>query len=68
MGGSISAGLTVIISGRAEDEERLTRILDGDPGIGVIRHADAGYQSSIDILDQAGLVAPMISRNGKGTP
>jgi urocanate hydratase len=68
MGGSISSGLTVIIEGRPESEDRLTRILDGDPGIGVIRHADAGYQSSIDTLDQVGLVAPMIGRKGKGTP
>jgi urocanate hydratase len=67
MGGSISSGLTVIIEGRPESEDRLTRILDGDPGIGVIRHADAGYQSSIDTLDQVGLVAPMIGRKGKGT-
>ena len=64
MGGSISAGLTVIIRGDAADEDRLTRILGADPGIGVIRHADAGYHSSIDALGELGLVAPMINREG----
>ena len=67
MGGSISAGVTVVIDGRPEDEGRLTRILDGDPGIGVIRHADAGYESSIAALDGAGLVAPMIEHSERET-
>ena len=67
MGGSISAGVTLIIDGRTEHEGRLTRIRDGDPGIGVMRHADAGYEYSIAALDGAGLVAPMIEHSERET-
>jgi urocanate hydratase len=60
MGGSISAGMTVVIDGTDETAERLGRVLRTDPGIGVIRHADAGYESAIETVERAGLVAPML--------
>ena len=47
MGGSISAGLTLVIDGTGATQERIDRVLRTDPGIGVIRHADAGYATSI---------------------
>lgn len=72
MGGSISAGMTVIIDGTEGTQERLERLLRTDPGIGVIRHADAGYPSSVEAVRTFGLDAPMISdspdgdRDGRG--
>ena len=43
MGYSIHAGMVIVADGTAEAEARLKRVLRNDPGIGVIRHADAGY-------------------------
>ncbi len=62
MGGSISAGMTVVIDGTASTQERLERVLRTDPGIGVIRHADAGYDASLAALRKSDLVAPMLQR------
>ncbi len=44
MGYSIHAGMVIVADGSADAEQRLTRVLRNDPGIGVIRHADAGYE------------------------
>jgi urocanate hydratase len=60
MGGSISAGMTLVIDGTRDSQERLERVLRTDPGIGVIRHADAGYESSREMVASSDLVAPMI--------
>lgn len=60
MGGSISAGMTIVIDGTTESAEKVERVLRSDPGIGVIRHADAGYPASIDLVNNSDLVAPMI--------
>src|SRR5436190_2175752 len=60
MGGSISAGLTVVIDGTAQTQERLNRVLRTDHGIGVIRHADAGYESSRELIRSSDLCAPML--------
>jgi urocanate hydratase len=60
MGGSISAGVTLIIDGTAEAQQKLERVLRTDPGIGVIRHADAGYESSRALVAASDLVAPML--------
>jgi urocanate hydratase len=60
MGGSISAGMTVIIDGTDHTQERLERVLRTDPGIGVIRHADAGYEASLKVIQNNELVAPML--------
>jgi urocanate hydratase len=60
MGGSISAGVTLIIDGSPESQERLERVLRTDPGIGVVRHADAGYESSLEVIHASDLVAPML--------
>ena len=42
-GRGVSAGVTIVADGNPATAERLKRVLDGDPGIGVLRHADAGY-------------------------
>ena len=44
MGYSLHAGMVVVADGSEEAEERLSRVLFNDPGIGVVRHADAGYE------------------------
>jgi urocanate hydratase len=60
MGGSISAGFTLVIDGTAATQKRIDRVLRTDPGIGVIRHADAGYESSIQLVRERQLGAPML--------
>lgn len=47
MGYSIHAGMVIVADGTADAEERLKRVLRNDPGMGVIRHADAGYEEAI---------------------
>jgi urocanate hydratase len=61
MGGSISAGFTLVIDGTEGTQKRIDRVLRTDPGIGVIRHADAGYESSIQLVRERGLGAPMLA-------
>ena len=60
MGESISAGMTIVLDGSDSAGERLERVLRTDPGIGVIRHADAGYESARELVARAGLTAPML--------
>jgi urocanate hydratase len=60
MGYSIHAGMVIVADGTKEAEERLRRVLRNDPGMGVIRHADAGYEiaketaknNNLDITDR----------------
>jgi urocanate hydratase len=68
MGGSISAGMTLIIDGTDGSQERLERVLRTDPGIGVIRHADAGYEASLKVIAESDLVAPMLQRDTREEP
>ncbi len=48
MGYSIHAGMVIVADGTADAEARLKRVLRNDPGMGVIRHADAGYEIAIE--------------------
>lgn len=48
MGYSIHAGMVIVADGTADAEERLRRVLNNDPAMGVIRHADAGYDIAKD--------------------
>ncbi|MEM0312864.1 MAG: urocanate hydratase [Thermoplasmatales archaeon] len=50
IGNSIHAGMVVVADGTADAERRIKRVLNADPGIGVIRHADAGYDSSVELI------------------
>ena len=59
MGGSISAGHLLVADGTEGAARRLSRCLHVDPGIGVIRHADAGYEDALETRDLAGLRDPM---------
>jgi urocanate hydratase len=56
-GRGVSAGVTIVADGKPETAERLKRVLDGDPGIGVLRHADAGYPIAIEQAERSGLSA-----------
>ena len=50
MGYSIHAGMVIVADGTDEASARLSRVLRNDPGMGVIRHADAGYDIALDTL------------------
>ena len=55
MGYSIHAGMVIVADGTKEAAERLRRVLRNDPGMGVIRHADAGYDIAKDAAREHGL-------------
>ncbi len=52
IGNSLHAGLVIVADGTDEREERLKRVLTVDPGIGIARHVDAGYQIAMDTAKQ----------------
>jgi urocanate hydratase len=56
-GRGVSAGVTIVADGHPATADRLKRVLDGDPGIGILRHADAGYDIAIERASQTGLDA-----------
>ena len=60
IGYSLHAGMVVVADGTVEAEARLERVLTGDPGMGVIRHADAGYGRAIDFAHRHGVDVPML--------
>jgi urocanate hydratase len=61
MGYSIHAGMCLVADGTQESSERLERVLTVDPGIGVVRHADAGYSTAKRIAKERGLRMPMLT-------
>ncbi|MGB6850560.1 MAG: urocanate hydratase, partial [Thermoanaerobaculia bacterium] len=60
IGYSLHAGMVIVADGTAEAGQRLERVLTGDPGLGVARHADAGYQEAIDNARRGGIDVPML--------
>jgi urocanate hydratase len=58
IGNSIHAGLVVVADGTDEMDERLERVLTNDPGIGVARHADAGYEDALAVSRDRGVRIP----------
>jgi urocanate hydratase len=58
IGNSIHAGMVVVADGSEEMDERLERVLTADPGSGVLRHADAGYDEALDAAREHGLSLP----------
>ncbi|MGA8604164.1 MAG: urocanate hydratase [Thermoplasmata archaeon] len=58
IGNSIHAGLVVVADGTPDADRRIGRVLHNDPGLGVARHADAGYPSSIALLKGARFRVP----------
>jgi urocanate hydratase len=61
IGYSIHAGMVIVADGTASGDRRLERVLTADPGSGVMRHADAGYQLAIDTARVRGVDLPMLS-------
>ncbi|NUR76563.1 MAG: urocanate hydratase [Thermoleophilia bacterium] len=59
IGNSIHAGMVVLADGTGEAAERLERVLTTDPGMGVMRHVDAGYPEARAAADEHGLTSPM---------
>jgi urocanate hydratase len=53
-----SAGVTTVADGTDQAAERLERVLNNDPAIGVLRHADAGYETAIENVERFGLGLP----------
>ncbi len=60
MGYSLHAGMVVVADGSKEADERLSRVLNTDPGMGIIRHADAGYELAIQTAKERGVRVPML--------
>jgi urocanate hydratase len=61
MGKSIHAGQVVVADGSAEAAERIERVLTADPGLGVVRHADAGYPAAVEAASRGGIRMPMLA-------
>ena len=59
MGKSIHAGAQVVADGSDEAALRLERVLTNDPGTGVMRHADAGYDRARQVAEERGVRIPM---------
>jgi urocanate hydratase len=59
IGYSIHAGIVVVADGSEDSRERLERVLLSDPGMGVIRHADAGYDRAREVAHDRGVRIPM---------
>ena len=60
MGLSIHAGMVVVADGTKDAETRLSRVLTYDPGMGIVRHADAGYEQAIDNARKYRVKIPML--------
>jgi urocanate hydratase len=60
IGFSQHAGQVIVADGTPEAARRLERVLTGDPGMGVVRHADAGYEQAIDFAKEHGIKIPMM--------
>jgi urocanate hydratase len=60
IGRSIHAGMVVVADGTDEAAQKLERVLTNDPGTGVMRHADAGYERAIEVAKERGVRLPML--------
>jgi urocanate hydratase len=61
IGKSIHAGMVIVCDGTREADKRLERVLTADPGLGVVRHADAGYEEAIKIAREKGIKMPRLN-------
>ena len=60
IGYSLHAGMVIVADGSEKSDGKLERVLTNDPGIGVARHADAGYEIAINCAKRSGIKIPMI--------
>jgi urocanate hydratase len=59
IGRSIHAGQVTVADGTPLAAEKLNRVLTNDPGMGIIRHADAGYETATEVATDRGVRIPM---------
>jgi urocanate hydratase len=64
IGYSLHAGMVIVADGSREADEKLQRVLTCDPGLCVVRHADAGYPEAIDTATRHGITMPSLSGPG----
>ena len=65
MGYSLHAGMVIVADGTKEAEARLERVLTTDPGMGIVRHADAGYDLAEKTAREKGLNIPMFKKGNE---
>jgi urocanate hydratase len=65
IGYSLHAGMVIVADGSTDADEKLQRVLTCDPGIGVARHADAGYPEAIRTARERGVTIPMAEQAGQ---
>ena len=63
IGYSLHAGQVIVADGTPEAARRLERVLTSDPAMGVLRHADAGYERAIEVARERGVSIPGITRD-----
>jgi urocanate hydratase len=61
IGYSLHAGMVIVADGTPEAEARLRRVLTGDPGLGVVRHLDAGYDEALAVAQERGIHVPGVT-------
>jgi urocanate hydratase len=64
IGYSLHAGQVTVADGTEEMAKRIGRVLTTDPGMGVIRHVDAGYEEAKEFAKKSGVKVPMNSSGG----
>jgi urocanate hydratase len=62
MGYSLHAGMVVVADGTELADERLERVLTTDPGMGIVRHVDAGYDRAVEVAKEKGVDIPMLEK------
>lgn len=60
IGYSIHAGMCLVLDGTREIQQRANRVLTTDPGLGIVRHADAGYETAVKVAREKGIKMPML--------
>jgi urocanate hydratase len=61
MGYSLHAGQVIVADGTPEAARRIERVLTSDPGMGVLRHVDAGYPEAVEVARQRGVKIPGVT-------
>jgi len=68
IGRSIHAGMVCVADGTDLAAQKLERVLTTDPGMGVIRHVDAGYERAVEVARERGVNVPMATTEAGGSP
>ena len=63
IGNSIHAGMVIVADGTEEAEGRLQNVLNYDPAMGIVRHADAGYEKAIENAKKFNIKIPMLQKD-----